>query len=211
MFSILHEVIARQQDDKAVTVCSYFHLDSSIAARKLLKYIVVQYKYVLKVVRPLDIKGYYDQFLVRMQNYENTNKGVQLRLSKSSLKPVDLNSTSFASFSDHENTITDVINACVPAIAAVDLQFCTAVLISNFTENTNSAVVVVDNIVLEPQEYVFQVVRGGEMKVRVCLHTLRRKLTHTNAGVSRLQAFTHVGDGVLVNVILTILTFATRL
>jgi len=50
-------------------VCSFSNLGSSIKGYNR----VIQYKYVVKVARPMDIRLYYDQVLVRMQNYENTN------------------------------------------------------------------------------------------------------------------------------------------
>jgi len=142
-----------------------------------------------------------------MQNYENRNKGVQLRSSKVSLNAVDVNYAFYASFSDHNSAPKDVKNVCVPAMAAADLQFCEAVLISEFTETNDFSVVVTTNIVLEPHEFVFRTVKDGETKVHVCIGTLRRKLPHNRAGVSQFQAFTHEGCHGLVHALSILVTF----
>lgn len=196
MFNILDEVL-KQLDDKAISICSFSGLGSSIKGKN----IVIRYRYVVTVTRPLNIKAYYDQVMFRMQNYEYMNTGVQLRPSKSSLKPVDINFASYATFSDHENATKDETNACVPAIAAVDLQFCKAVLISNFRKTTDLTVVVLDTV-LEPHEYVFRLGGDGEIMVQVCIDTMRRKLPLRSAGVTQFQAFIQ-GDGLPLHILIT--------
>jgi len=186
MYAINEEVILI--NDTSLNMCFLTVLGSKIIEND----IVISYQFVYNVKYPLDIKQSYEEYKVRLQNYES-KYNVYLRPSNMHLNPLNDEFSTFATFDtgNEDVTTTDMYNGCIGDIAFVDIQFCQAVVIGVYTELPD-LYVVVNNVTLDPHEYVFSVGEGGDTQVRVCLDTLMTKLALGSGAVAQHTSIPHV-------------------